>query len=61
MGGESATLDAHHLFKIAEDVAELSRTNAGIFHNFVAQLLYLSELARPEIQLVLSLLCTVVI
>ena len=54
--GESATPAAHHLFDIAEDATKLSQTDADIFHHFVAQLLYLSKRARPDIQLSVFLL-----
>ena len=47
--GESATPNAHDLFYIAEDTTKLSQAYIDIFHHFVAQLLYLSKRARPEI------------
>ena len=56
----SATPDAHHLFKILEDTTKLSQTDADIFHHFVAQLLYISNRARPYTQLAVSFLCTIV-
>ena len=49
MKGESAKPAAHHLFDIAEYATKLSQTNAHLFHHFVAQLPYLSNMARPEI------------
>ena len=49
---------AHPIFYIAEDAIKLSRTDADLFHHFVAQLLYLSKQARLEIQLEVSLLWT---
>ena len=61
MKGESATPAAHHLFDIAEDATKISQADADIFHYFVAQLLYLSKRARPDIQLSVSFLCTRVI
>ena len=57
--GESATPAAHHLFDIAEDATKLSQADADLFHHFVAQLLYLSNKACTEIQLTVSLLCTI--
>ena len=51
MKGESATPDAHHLFDISEDATKLSWTDTDFFHNFVAQLLHLSKISRPEIQM----------
>ena len=51
MKGESATPAAHNLFDIAEDATKLSQADADLFHRFVAQLLYLSNMARPDIQL----------
>ena len=56
--GESATPDAHHIFDIAEDATKLSQAGADIFHHFVAQLLYFSKRARPDIQISVSFLCT---
>ena len=49
MRGGSATPTAHHLFDIAEDATKLSRIDADSFHNFVAQILYLSNQARLDI------------
>ena len=60
MMGESATPAAHHLFEIAEYAIKLSQTDVDIFHHFVAQLIYLSNRARPDIQLAVSFLCTLV-
>ena len=36
-------MDAHHIFDIAEDATKLSQTNADVFHDFLAQPLYLSK------------------
>ena len=58
--GESATPAAHQLFDISEDATKLSQANADVFHHFVAQLLYLSKRARPDIQLSVSFICTIV-
>ena len=58
MKGESATPAAHHLFDIAEDATKLSQADADLFHHFVAQLLYISKRAHPDIQISLSFLCT---
>ena len=58
--GESATTAAHHIFDIAKDATKLSQANADLFHHFVAQLLYLSNRARPDIQLSVPFLCTIV-
>ena len=54
--GESETPSAHHLFDIEENAKKLSQTNSYIFHYFVAQLLYLSKQAHPDIQPAVSLL-----
>ena len=56
--GESATPAAHHLFDIAKDATKLSQADADLFDHFVAQILYLSKRARPDIQLSVSFLCT---
>ena len=50
-------MSAHHLFYIAEDATKLSQADTDLFHHFVAQLLYLSKRAHPNIQLAVSLLC----
>ena len=51
MKDESATPATHHLFDISEDATKLSQADAYLFHHFVAQLLYLSKRASPDIQL----------
>ena len=56
MKGVSSTPHSHHLFDISEDATKLSQAEADIFHHFVAQLLYLSKMARPDIQLAVSFL-----
>ena len=58
MKGKSATPAAHHLFDIAEDATKISQADTDIFHHFVAQLLYLSDRARPDIQISVSFLFT---
>ena len=60
MKDESATPASHHLFDIEEDSNKLSQADADLFHHFVSQLLYLSNKARPDIQLALSFLRTIV-
>ena len=57
--GEYAATTAHHLFYIVEDSTKLSQADAYLCNHFVAQLLYLSKKARPDIQLEVSLLCTI--
>ena len=56
--GESTTHAAHYFFEISEDEKKLSQADADLFHNFVAQLLYLSIRAHPVIQIEVSFLCT---
>ena len=58
MKGESATPTSHHLFYIAEDATKLYQDDEDLFHNFVAQLLYISKRAFIDIQLAVSFLCT---
>ena len=60
MKGGSATPAAHHLFYIAEYATKISQANADLFRHFLAQLLYLSERARPDIQIAVSFICTIV-
>ena len=57
MEGGSDTPAAHHLFDIAEDATKLSQADADLFHHFVAQLIYLSNRAHPDIQISVSFLC----
>ena len=57
---ESATTDAHHLFGIVEDATKLSQDNTELLYNFVAQLLYISKRARPDIQIAVSFLFNIV-
>ena len=61
MKGESATPAAHQNFDIAEDSTKLSQDDTDLFRHFLAQLLYLSKRARPDIQLAVKSLCTIVI
>ena len=49
MKGGSDTPAAHHLFGVTEDVTKRSQADVNLFHHFVAQLMYLSKRARPEI------------
>ena len=55
---KSTTPTVHHLFNISEDTINLSQTNTDIFHNFLAQLIYLSKRTRPDIQISISFLRT---
>ena len=43
MKGESATPVVHHLFEFSENATKLSQADADIFHNVVAQLLYIYQ------------------
>ena len=58
MKGESDTPAAHHLFDIAEDKTKIPQADADLFHHFVAQLIYLLNMARPDIQIAVSFICT---
>ena len=59
MKRESATPAAHHLFDISDDATKLPKTDADLFHQFVAQLFYLSNIARTYIHLAVSVLLTI--
>ena len=59
--GVSATPAAHYPFDISKDAIKFSRTNADLFHYYVAQLVYLSNQARLEMKLVVPFLCTIFI
>ena len=61
MKGETSTPAAHHLFEISEDATKLSQADAYLFHHFLAQLLYLSKRAHPDIHVSVYFLCTRVI
>ena len=61
MKGELSTPAAHQIFDIAEDANKISQADADLLHYSVAQLLYLSKRARPDIQIVVSFLCNIVI
>ena len=58
---ESEILVAHDLFDISEDATKLPWTEADLFHRIVAQILYLTSWARPDIQLAVFILCSRVI
>ena len=49
MKGESEKPDGQHLLDTAEYVTTLSQTNIYPLYNLVAQLLYLSTQAQPDI------------
>ena len=51
MKGGSSTPAGNNLLETAEYVIKLSKSDADIFHHLVAQLLYLSKQAQPDIQL----------
>ena len=61
MKGEPETPGTHHLFDIAGDATKLSQADTDLFHHFVSQLLYLSNMARSDIQVSVSFQCTRVI
>ena len=61
MKGGSSTPYSSHLFDIVEDATKLYQDDADLFHNFVAQLLYLSKRERTDIQIAVSFLCNRVI
>ena len=58
MKGGLAAPAAHHLFEFAEDATKLSQADADLFHHFVAQLLYLSNIACSDIQIAVYFLWT---
>jgi hypothetical protein len=61
MKGESATPAGEHLFNIDEDNPTLlGEDDATMFHHNTAKLLFLSKRARPDIQLAVAVLCTIV-
>ncbi|VEU43169.1 unnamed protein product, partial [Pseudo-nitzschia multistriata] len=47
-----------HLFQTREDDTLLSTKDGELFHHFVAQLLFASKRARPDLQTAIAFLCT---
>ena len=56
--GPASTPAAAHLFDVDPDAGKLVPETKEAFHHLVAQLLYLSKRARPDIQTAVSFLCT---
>ena len=58
-GSAPSPADAHLFKSNTEDPELLSLLERDVFHHQVAQLLYLSKRARPDIQLPIAYLCTI--
>ena len=58
MKGASVTPAGPTLFKVNDDAVNLSIDVADQFHRSVAQLLFLSKRARPDMQTAVAFLCT---
>ena len=58
MKGSSITPAASHLFNVNEAATKLSNKDGDQFHRSVAQLLFLSKRARPDLQTAVAFLCT---
>ena len=58
MEGTSISPAGDHLFKINHNGVRLSESRKSIFHHHVAQLLFLSKRARPDLQTAVAFLCT---
>ena len=58
MKGASVTPAGPTLFKVNDDAVKLSMDVAYQFHRSVAQLLFLSKRARPDMQTAVAFLCT---
>ena len=56
--GEAATPAAERLFEVSNRSAKLNTSDAKIFHQLTAKLLFLSKRAHPNIQLPVAFLCT---
>ena len=56
--GPASTPAAAHLFEVDPEAGKLAPETKETFHHLVAQLLYLSKRARPDIQTAVSFLCT---
>ena len=56
--GPSITPAGSNLFKVNNDAEKLPTDKADQFHRSVAQLLFLSKRARPDLQTVVAFLCT---
>ena len=50
--------NSKYLFKVNADATKLDDKTADLFHHYTAQLLFLSKLARPDLQTAISFLCT---
>jgi len=59
MQGESPTPASLHLFQNDDEAAVLlPEDQADLFHHYVAQLLFLCQRARPDLQTAMAFLCT---
>ena len=58
MKGPSATPAANHLFNVDPEYRELDKEKASRFHHLMANLLYLSKRARPDLQTAVLFLTT---
>ena len=56
--GPSITPAGSNLFKVNNNAEKLSKDKADQFHRSVAQLLFLSKRARPDLQTAVAFLCT---
>jgi hypothetical protein len=58
MAGEAASPAANHLFTINQEPVLLNEENSEMFHHHTAKLLFLSKIARPDIQTAVAFLTT---
>ena len=56
--GRAPTPAAKHLFEVNQNPELLDEKKAQLFHHHVAQLLFLSKRARPDLQTAVAFLCT---
>ena len=56
--GVAQTPTGEHLFKVNPDCIQLDPPSAMMFHHLVAQLLFLTKWARPDILMAVAFLMT---
>ena len=56
MNGTGTTLATDHLFKVRDNAPKLNEERADFFHCVVAQLLFVAQRGRPDLETVVSFL-----
>ena len=58
MNGVATTPAADHLFKTRSDTHKLNKERTELFYRVTAQILFLAQLSRPDLQTAISFLTT---